>query len=119
MLGIPTSIDFFHIQKCRTGPEFWTFFQNRPCFLKFYSRTGSFLDNLVSNVQIASCFPGKLPVQSQFSFKKVCLKDAECVPVIIIISKWYSNKVMLPVGAVVSCSLMLSCSCKKIALIQE
>ena len=29
----------FHLQKSRTGPK----------FLKFYSRTGSFLDNLVSN----------------------------------------------------------------------
>ena len=49
------------------------FFRNRPWFLKFYSRTRSCFDNLVSNVENASCFPEKWQVQPQFSFEKVCL----------------------------------------------
>ena len=61
----------FHFQKSRTGPKFLNFtpeqallfeglLQNRPYFLKIYSRTGSFFDNLVSNGQLKclnpSCF---------------------------------------------------------------
>ena len=64
---------------------------------------------------------GPIPV---FPLKKyACLlaKDtAECVPVTIIISKLYGNELILPVGALVSCSLILTCSRKKrIALIKE
>ena len=36
------------------------------------------------------------------------VKDIECVPVIIIISKLYNSKLMLPVEALVSSSLMFS-----------
>ena len=37
----------------------------------------------------------------------------------VIISKMCSHKLMPPLGALVSCSLMLACSCKKIASIKE
>ena len=51
-----------------------------------------------------------------FLFKNyACLlaKDTECVPVTIIINNCNSNKLILPVRALVSCSLMLTYSCKK------
>ena len=50
----------FHFQKSRTGPNFEVLLQNMPYLLKFYSRTGCFFDNLVSNAwlkcQNPSCF---------------------------------------------------------------
>ena len=38
------------------APNFEVLLQNRPYFLKIYSRTGSFFDNLVSNVKIPVAF---------------------------------------------------------------
>ena len=64
-----------------------------------------------SNVKNPSCFPQSDRSNPNFLFKKyayILVKDTECVPVIIIISKFYSNKLMLPVKAFVSCSLMFS-----------
>ena len=107
----------FHFQKSRPGLKFW----NRPWFLKFCSTTGSFFDNLVSNPgfqmsKIAVAFLTNDRYKLNFLFKKyACLlaKDTERVHVTIIISKLHSNKLMLPVGALVSCSLMLTYFCKK------
>ena len=50
----------FHFQKSEQAPNFEVLLQNRPYFLKVYSRTGFFFDNLVSNAQLKcqnpSCF---------------------------------------------------------------
>ena len=94
---------FFTSKNPEQTPNFQVLLQNRPYFLKFYSRTGSFFDNLVSN---ALAQMSKIPVAflkvTGFLFKKyACL-----LPVIIIICKLYSNKLMLPVKAFVSCSLI-------------
>ena len=120
----------------RTGPTFevllqsrilfWSFTPEQNPFLKFYSRAESFFEVLLqsrilfwqsglkrqcSNVKNPSCFPQSDRSSPNFLIKKytyLLLKDTECVPVIIIISKLYSNKLMLPVKAFVSCSLMSS-----------
>ena len=95
----------FHIQN---RPQIFNFFRNRLYFLKFYSRTGPFFDNLVSNVKNPSCFPqndGSNPNFLVKNYAYLSVEDTGCVPVMIIFSKVYSNKLMLPVEALVSCSL--------------
>ena len=58
MSGIPPKI--------QNRPQiFEVLLQNRPYFLKFYSRTGSFFDNLVSN---ALAQMSKIPVAFVFCF---------------------------------------------------
>ena len=51
---------FFTFKNPEQAPNFEVFLQNRLYLLKFYSRTGSFFDNLVSNAQLKrqnpSCF---------------------------------------------------------------
>ena len=42
---------FFTSKNAEQAPNFEVLLQNRPQILKFYSRTGSFSDNLVSNAQ--------------------------------------------------------------------
>ena len=56
---------FFTSRNPEQAPHFVVLLQNRPYFLKFYSRTGSFFDNLVSNTlaQIS-----KIPVAFGFCF---------------------------------------------------
>ena len=56
----PASI--FHFQKT---PNVEVLLQNRPYFLTFYSRTGSFFDDLVSN---APAQMSKIPVAFGFCF---------------------------------------------------
>ena len=61
----PTRVDFSP-PKIQNRPQiFEVLLQNRPYFLKFYSRTGSFFDNLVSN---ASAQMSKIPVAFVFCF---------------------------------------------------
>ena len=56
---------FFTAKNPEQAPNFEVLLQNRPYFLKFYSRTGSFFDNLVSNTRLKcqnpSCFQLLLP----------------------------------------------------------
>ena len=107
---------FFTSKNPEQAPNFKILLQNRPCFLKFYSRTGSFflqsgLKCPGSQVKNPSCFPLGDRSNPNFLFKKyayLLVKDTECVPVIIINSKLYSSKLMMPVKAFVSCSLMFS-----------
>ena len=98
----------FHFQKSRTGPQILNFFRNRLYLLKFYSRTRSFFDDLVSNVKNPSCFSqndGSNPNFLVKNYAYLSVEDIGCVPVMIIFSKVYSNKLMPPVEALVSCSL--------------
>ena len=108
---------FFTSKNYGTGPDIGTFFQNTPWFLKYYSRSGSFFLTIWSQTaKMAVVFLKNDKSNPNFLFKKyVCLlaKGTECVPVTIIINKLYSNKLMLPVQALVSCSLMLTYSCEK------
>ena len=50
---------FFTSKNPEQAPNFEILLQNRPYFLKFYCRTGSFFDNLVSN---APAQMSKIPV---------------------------------------------------------
>ena len=51
---------FFTSKNPEQAPNFEVLLQNRPYLLKFYSRTGSFFDNLLSNARLKcqnpSCF---------------------------------------------------------------
>ena len=63
---------FFTSKNPEQAPNFEVLLQNRPHFLEFYSRTGSFFDNLVSNapaqmLKNLSCF------QSDRSSPNLCL----------------------------------------------
>ena len=61
----PTRVDFSPL-KIQNRPQiFEVFLQNRPYFLNFYSRIGSFFDNLVSN---ALAQMSKIPVAFFFCF---------------------------------------------------
>ena len=57
---------FFTSKNPEQAPNFEVLLQNRPYLLKFYSRTGSFFDNLVSNARLKcqnpSCFQLLFPV---------------------------------------------------------
>ena len=93
-------MNFFPVQ----APIFKVFLQNR-IFLTVWSQT--------SNMPVA--LPKNDRFNSNFLFKKdACLlaKDTDCVSVTFIISKLYSNELILPVGALVCCSVMITCSCK-------
>ena len=50
---------FFTSKNPEQAPIFEVLLQNNSWLLMFYSRTGSFFANLVSNVKNASCFPEK------------------------------------------------------------
>ena len=95
--------------------------QTRPRFLKFYSRTGSFFDNLVSNVKNASCFPENDRSNSNFLLKKICLSLKTlslCLSQSLSENCIATNLCCLEVLAF--CSLMLTCPCKKkLTLIKE
>ena len=98
----PTRVKFSLPKKSQQAPNFELFKgTGLDVYLKHYSRTVSFFDNLVSNVNNASCFPKNNKSNPNFLLKKyACLlaKDTECVPVTIIINKLYRNKPILPVG---------------------
>ena len=88
-----------------TGPDFQSFTSQQDPFLITWSQSSkmavAFLKNDRSN-----------PNFLKRSVLCVCVKR-HSVPVTITISKLYSNKLMLPVGALASCSLMLTYSRKK------
>ena len=86
--------------------------------LRFYSNT------LIHILSLSNSHNNVASVQKSRSDKShrvivalnyVCLlaKDTECVLVTIIINKLWSNKLILPMGALVSCTLLLIYSCKK------
>ena len=83
----PRILNFFFLEQ---APVFKVLLQNKIPFLTIWSQTSK------------SCFPEK---RSQFSSQKLRLSfcSTECLPVTIIIGKLYSNKLILPVGALVSC----------------
>ena len=105
----------FHFQKSRTGlfglfsrtgPDFQSFTPEQDRLLKIWSQTSKMQVAFLENDQSNPSFLSK-------KYARLLAKDTECVPVTIIMIVLYSNKVMLPVGALVSCSLMLTYSCKK------
>ena len=88
---------FLTFKNPEESPNFELFPEQALIFL-FCSRTGSFVDNLVSNVKNPSCFPQNDGSNPNFSLKKVCLSFSKRHWVCAChISKLYSNKLILPV----------------------
>ena len=107
----------FHFQKSRTGVTFEIFSRTGPDFYNFTPEQDPFLTIWSQMSKMPVAFLKKDWSNPNFLSKTyACLsaKNTDCVPITIIVSKLYSNKLMLlPVGVPVSCSLMLTCSCKK------
>ena len=116
MLGIQvcaTHQGQFSLPKMKNRPRNWNFFleqalifkellKNRIIFLTIWSQT--------SKMQLLS-FP--IPIFFSKNISVFLAKHPECVPVTITVYKLYSNKLMLPVGTLVSCNLMITYSRKK------
>ena len=70
---------FFTSKNPEQAPNFEVLLQNRPYFLKVYSRTGSFYDNLVSNAwlkcQNPSCFQLLFPAARCLHFCSIILEQ--------------------------------------------
>ena len=70
---------FFTSKNPEQAPNFEVLLQNRPYFLKVYSRTGSFFDNLVSNAQLKcqnpSCFQLLFPAAWCLHFCSIILEQ--------------------------------------------
>ena len=70
---------FFTSKDPERAPNFEVLLQNRPYFLKIYSRTGSFFDNLVSNAQLRcqnpSCFQILFPAAGCLHFCSIKLEQ--------------------------------------------
>ena len=113
----PTTVDF-SLPKMQNRSRILNFFPEQALIFKVLLQ-----NRILSSITLSQM--SKMPVaflkyyRSNLNFlseKYTCLlaKDTECVPVTIIISKLYSNKLMLPVGLLIlaSCSVMLTNSCK-------
>ena len=75
---------FFTSKNPEHAPSFEVLLQNRPYFLKFYSRTGSCFDNLVSN---APAQMSKIPVAFGYCFLPPLLQSDVFIFVILYLSK--------------------------------
>ena len=119
MLGIcmyvpPTRIDF-SLPKMQNRPRIWNSSGTGPDFQRITQEHDPFLTIWSQTSKVPVAFLKNDRPSPNFHFKKYsCFlsKHTGCVPVTIIINKLYSNKLMLPMGTLVSYSLMSTYSCK-------
>ena len=91
-------MEFFTPKNPEKVPNLEIFFPELAMIFKVLLKNRIFFDNLASNVKMLVAFLRNDPIFFLKSCVRLLAKYTECVPITIMITKLYGNKLMLPVG---------------------